>query len=202
MACFSPRITDTSHDKLRSLTTFSLLQGSEQAFSSIITLDDANEGKDPTPSLSASPPAPRLPSGKRGSDISNGSDNNDEEEDGAREKSSIKSRGEENAATTEAISVAEEVTPLAKSQQNRQAERASSPPISSVSAAVVLRVLRATVVVLGGCGLGGLPSDRDLWAAVKPMLVDGSLRHRVRHFDRRVRRSLLLFTIFNYYGGP
>lgn len=54
----------------------------------------------------------------------------------------------------------------------------------SVVAAQVLRVLRATVVVLGGCALGSLPSDRDLWVAVRPMLLDGSLRHRVRHFDR------------------
>lgn len=53
-----------------------------------------------------------------------------------------------------------------------------------VAAASVLRVLRATVLVLGGCGLGSLPSDRHLWRAVREMLLDGSLRHRVRHFDR------------------
>ncbi|CAM9420414.1 unnamed protein product, partial [Ectocarpus fasciculatus] len=65
---------------------------------------------------------------------------------------------------------------------------ASSPPSATVpAAAVVLRVVRATVLVLGGCGLGALPSDKELWEAVKPMLSDGSLRHRVRHFDRRVR---------------
>lgn len=50
--------------------------------------------------------------------------------------------------------------------------------------AAVLRVLRATVLVLGGCGLEPMPSDKALWRAVKPMLLDGSLRYRVRHFDR------------------
>lgn len=53
-------------------------------------------------------------------------------------------------------------------------------------ASSVLRVLRATIVILGGCGLGALPSDRDLWTAVRAMLLDGSLRHRMRHFDRCV----------------
>lgn len=69
---------------------------------------------------------------------------------------------------------------------------ASSPPSATPpAAAAVLRVVRATVLVLGGCGLGALPSDMELWEAVKPMLSDGSLRHRVRHFDRRVRDSLM-----------
>lgn len=65
----------------------------------------------------------------------------------------------------------------------------TSPPLSPVAvpaAAAILRMLRATVLVLGGCGLGALPSDKELWEAVKPMLLDGSLKHRVRHFDRRV----------------
>lgn len=57
-----------------------------------------------------------------------------------------------------------------------------------VTAAAALRVLRATVVVLGGCGLGPLPSDKDLWVAVRPMLLDGSLRHRIRHMDRCVHK--------------
>lgn len=56
---------------------------------------------------------------------------------------------------------------------------------SSESSAAIFRVLRATVLVLGGCGLGPLPSDKALWRTVKPMLLDGSLPHRVRHFDRR-----------------
>lgn len=57
---------------------------------------------------------------------------------------------------------------------------------SSAVSTAVLRVLRATVVILGGCGLGPLPSDKDLWRVVRTMLLDGSLRHRVRHFDRCV----------------
>lgn len=57
--------------------------------------------------------------------------------------------------------------------------------------AAALRVLRATVLVLGGCGLGPLPSDKALWRAVKPMLLDGSLRHRVRYFDRRENLKIL-----------
>ena len=63
-----------------------------------------------------------------------------------------------------------------------------SRPSSSVAAvpaaAAILRLLRATVLVLGGLGLGALPSDKELWDAVRPMLSDGSLRHRLRHFDR------------------
>lgn len=64
----------------------------------------------------------------------------------------------------------------------------SLPPtaVDVPGAAAILRILRATVLVLGGCGLGPLPSDKKLWEAVQPMLLDGSLRHRVRHFDRRV----------------
>ena len=58
---------------------------------------------------------------------------------------------------------------------------------SSDRSAAVSRILRATLLVLGGCGLGALPSDEALWRAVTPMLLDGSLRHRVRHFDRRER---------------
>lgn len=61
----------------------------------------------------------------------------------------------------------------------------SSHTISDTEAAAVLRVVRATVLVLGGCGLGALPSDRELWEAVRPMLLDGSFKHRLRHFDRR-----------------
>ncbi|CAM9523835.1 unnamed protein product, partial [Ectocarpus sp. 4 AP-2014] len=86
--------------------------------------------------------------------------------------------------------------PLGQSQSVNDAEAgelgvkevnlALSPPSATVpAAAAVLRVVRATVLVLGGCGLGALPSDKELWEAVKPMLFDGSLRHRVRHFDRR-----------------
>lgn len=65
-------------------------------------------------------------------------------------------------------------------------ERGAGVPNPSAVSMSVLRVLRAAVVVLGGCGLGPLPSDKDLWRAVRAMLLDGSLRHRMRHFDRCV----------------
>ena len=182
-------------------------QGSEQASrSSGIALDDFSNERDareredvnPTPSLSASLSPPRRPPLQTfGSQISNGggdSTGDEKRNHRAPEENLGVPSGEENAAaaTQQATSATTETIPFVKSQQSQQAERSSSPPISSVSAAVVLRVLRATVLVLGGCGLGALPSDRDLWEAVKPMLEDGSLRHRVRHFDRRVRRTVVL----------
>lgn len=61
----------------------------------------------------------------------------------------------------------------------------SSDTLSATEAAAILRMVRATVLMLGGCGLGALPSDKELWEAVKPMLLDGSFKQRVRHFDRR-----------------
>lgn len=68
----------------------------------------------------------------------------------------------------------------------KETESQPSSAVAVPAAAEILRLLRATVLVLGGCGLGALPSDKDLWDAVRPMLSDGSLRHRLRHFDRRV----------------
>lgn len=131
------------------------------------THEDAEEESDPTPSLSAVP---------RGVSVSNGRDkfvkmgqgaDSPEEEGKRRIDSEEEPLGEEEEAGPGAICV-------------RDARSAST-----VSAAA-LRVLRATVVVLGGCGLGALPSDVELWRAVRPMLLDGTLRHRVRHFDRQV----------------
>lgn len=184
-------------------------QGSDQASrSSGIALDDFSNERDareredvnPIPSLSASLSPPRRPPLQTfGSQISNGGGDSTGDEKSksnhrAPEENLGVPSGEENAAaaTQQATPATTETIPFVKSQQRQQAERSSSPPISSVSAAVVLRVLRATVLVLGGCGLGALPSDRDLWEAVKPMLEDGSLKHRVRHFDRRVRRTVVL----------
>lgn len=76
-------------------------------------------------------------------------------------------------------------------EKDRQGEDIGCSAVlpSSMVPAAVLQVLRATVVMLGGCGLGALPSDKKLWRAVRPMLLDGSLRHRVRHFDRRVEMN-------------
>lgn len=64
--------------------------------------------------------------------------------------------------------------------QLRDSDEESSAEFTSA----VLRVLRASVLILGGCNLGALPSDKKLWKAVRPMLLDRSLRHRIRHFDR------------------
>lgn len=66
----------------------------------------------------------------------------------------------------------------------KETESQPSSAVATPGAAAILRLLRATVLVLGGLGLGALPSDKDLWDAVRPMLSDGSLRHRLRHFDR------------------
>lgn len=158
------------------------LGGGNKSISST-ELEDANGRENPTPSLSAAQPRP-LP--VRKSDVSNNSSRGRDDEEGAKEETSIAPTGEN--ASTEAIPLAESL----------QAERS---PSSSIPAAMVLRVLRATVVVLGGCGLGALPSDRELWEAVKPMLVDGSLRHRVRHFDRRVRSVWFVFAFHDMEGG-
>lgn len=73
-----------------------------------------------------------------------------------------------------------------REEEERKTASQPSPAVAVSAAAAILRMLRATVLVLGGCGLGALPSDKDLWDAVRPMLSDGSLRHRLRHFDRRV----------------
>lgn len=154
--------------------------GEETPLSSTIEPGADSEGANPTPSLSA--PHSRLlslqngGSGDERSASSRGNDSNEEEGD-QEERSIVPLLVEENTSTGEAV-------PLAEAPQVESKISCSS---ASFSAGAVLRVLRATVVVLGGCGLGPLPSDKELWEAVKPMLVDGSFRHRVRHFDRRVR---------------
>ena len=152
--------------------------GKETSPSSTINTGVGSEGANPTPSLSA--PRSRLlclrsPGSSDDRNATSRGNECTEEETDQEERSIVPLLVGENAST-------EEAAPLADTPQ---AENASS--FSSFSAGAVLRVLRATVVVLGGCGLGPLPSDKELWEAVKPMLVDGSFRHRVRHFDRRVR---------------
>lgn len=121
--------------------------------------DGQEQARNPTPSLSAS--SSRRPSCGNNKDDAGGSCDGS----GHRPENS----GEEGGRDEE-----------------KGAESQPSSLVAVPAAAAILRLLRATVLVLGGCGLGVLPSDKDLWDAVRPMLSDGSLRHRLRHFDRRV----------------
>lgn len=128
--------------------------------------EEAEEARNPTPSLSSSsspPSSSRLSLRQIGSDS---------EADGSRSGSTgtHSDKGEEGSGKV-----------------GEDSPTSPPPPAVAVPAAAsILRMLRATVLVLGGCGLGALPSDKRLWEGVKSMLLDGSLRHRVRHFDRRV----------------
>lgn len=128
-------------------------------------VEDQEQARNPTPSLSAPSPSPS--SGRRPSRGSNkGEAGGSSDGVGHRLEETGEGAGRVGGKTT--------------------ASRPSSAAAVPAAAAAILRVLRATVLVLGGCGLGALPSDKDLWDAVRPMLSDGSLRHRLRHFDRRV----------------
>ena len=146
--------------------------------------DGQEQARNPTPSLSAS--SSRRPSCGNNKDDAGGSCDGS----GHRPENS----GEEGGRDEE-----------------KEAESQPSSLVAIPAAAAILRLLRATVLVLGGCGLGALPSDKDLWDAVRPMLFDGSLRHRLRHFDRRVGlipgrlilsfQCLLCFSVWGFWLG-
>lgn len=150
------------------------------------------EVADPTPSLAAPPPRRRggsLLGGGKILDYRGCSPDEAEETEEANKSEETKrvSTSTEDKHEKKKEEERHEGEEEGEGERKEEEEGREGSRTLSIVSAKALRVLRATVIVLGGCGLGSLPSDKELWRAVRPMLLDGIFRHRIRHFDRRVR---------------
>lgn len=140
---------------------------------------DEEQERNPTPSLSAVSRPQRLP-------LRESRNNSDTVGDCIDEYSRHVEDGRDSQKVAQSLPTGGDGD-TGDASPTRKLSMSSATPTTAtttITARACLRVLRAVLLVLGGCGLGALPSDKELWRAVRPMLLDGSLRHRIRHFDR------------------